>query len=266
MTAVQLKTHFALGILLLAGAGCSVRIDWKPPGGPPGVPGEPTPPPAAVPAPLPRPAAVQLPPVDTRLCTAVVILVDSSNSMLQEVKARGGKLQKQVIARRALERILESTRQKLEAKPDLDLELAIFQFNSSVEQILKMGRFDAGRATAAIGRIRASSGTAIGRALEAGYEAVHRTGCARKHILCITDGDNSSGPGPSQVARAYHDATHGEVALHFIAFDTEAKKFKFLEDLGGKVTSAADDDELEARLTEIYEKRILAEKPLDEKA
>ena len=53
--------------------------------------------------------------------------------------------------------------------------------------------------------------------------------------------------------------TGGEVEIHFVAFDTSAAQFAFLKSANGAVVEAADGAQLQARLAEIYEKRILAE-------
>ena len=46
---------------------------------------------------------------------------------------------------------------------------------------------------------------------------------------------------------------------NFVAFDTSAKHFGFLKETGGFVFEAADEKQLNERLSEIYEKRIFAE-------
>ena len=47
--------------------------------------------------------------------------------------------------------------------------------------------------------------------------------------------------------------------LHFVAFDTSAGYFSFLRDVNGQAVGAADGAELQARLTDIREKQMLAE-------
>ena len=61
------------------------------------------------------------------------------------------------------------------------------------------------------------------------------------------------------MARQLYSQTHGDVEMHFVAFDTSAEHFRFLKDTGGSAFEAADGNQLQARLTEIYEKRIFAE-------
>jgi Mg-chelatase subunit ChlD len=122
-----------------------------------------------------------------------------------------------------------------------------------------MGPFDEEAARTAIENFTVTGGTAIGLALEAGYKALYQTGCVRKHVICITDGENTSGPDPAPVARTFYEATHGDVELHFVAFDTSPKKFGFLTAVNGSVVEASDGAQLGGRLSEIYERRILVE-------
>lgn len=237
-----------------------------------GVEVKPVPPPPRVSAgekPVASPREqIALPRVEQRVCTAVAILLDSSSSMRQEVKARsGGKQPKFRLAREALERIIEHTEATLLVRADLHLELGIYQFSSDVEVLRPLRSFvSAVEARAVLEKVRPSSGTAIGRALEMGFRDLNASGCTRQHIVCITDGENTSGPSPDRIAEAFHQATNGEVAIHFVAFDIDAKKFRFLERVNGRAVEASDEAELQMQLTEIYDKRILAEAPLPEPA
>jgi von Willebrand factor type A domain len=239
------------GLALLAAAGCGEA----PPSQPPPKPGEPKPPPVV--------NRIDLPKADPRPGTAVVILVDTSGSMAQHVPdAKGKPRPKNEIAREALQGIVGHTAGWKKDHANAHLELAILNFSSRVNPVLPMGEFDAAKAEAALGKIPApNGGTAIGLAVEEAYKALYRSGCARKFVVCVTDGENTSGPGPDVVARQLHDQTQGAVQLNFVAFDTRASQFKFLAPLGGHVVEAADGGKLQAELTNIYEKRILAEAP-----
>jgi Mg-chelatase subunit ChlD len=242
---------FVTGLALLATVGC---------GGPPQ-----TQPGPKVQAPKAPPAVhrVDLPKVETRPGTAVVILVDTSGSMAQRVMdAQGQPRPKNEIAREALKGIVGYTAGWKKDHANSHLQLAIFNFSSRVNPVLPLGEFDAAKAEAALGKIPGpNGGTAIGLALEEGYKALYRSGCARKFIVCVTDGENTVGPGADVVARQLHDQTQGAVQLNFVAFDTKASQFKFLAPLNGHVVEAADGGKLQAELTNIYEKRILAEVP-----
>jgi hypothetical protein len=61
------------------------------------------------------------------------------------------------------------------------------------------------------------------------------------------------------MARQLFAQTKGDVEIHFVAFDTSARNFAFLKNVNGSVVEAADGAQLQARLVELYEKRILVE-------
>ncbi len=204
---------------------------------------------------------IDLPQADQRLCTGVVLLVDTSGSMNQKVRDRGGAEQpKHVIARAAIDRIVAYTDQWQTQHPDRVLHLGVLNFSSSAHTVMPLAAFDAATAAEAATRIPApGGGTAIGSALQEGFKALYASGCVRKYVVCITDGENTSGPPPDRVARALHGQTEGDVEIHFVAFDTSPAKFAFLSKVNGYVVEAADGAQLDARLADIYEKRILAE-------
>jgi Mg-chelatase subunit ChlD len=193
--------------------------------------------------------------------TAVVILVDTSGSMEQPVRTAEGKNQpKYQIAHQALDRIIEQTSDWKKKHADQNLQLGIYHFASSVSQVLAMGDFDAEKAQKAVARIpRPHGGTAIGKALQEGFRALDKSGCTRMFVVCITDGENTVNPPPDKVARKLYAQTGGKVELHFVAFDTSATQFRFLQDVNGHVVEARDGGQLQQELQKIYEKRILAE-------
>ena len=94
---------------------------------------------------------------------------------------------------------------------------------------------------------------------DAGRRALYRSGCMRKYILAVTDGENTRGRSPDGVAREIHRRSEGGVTIYFVAFDTDPAKFGFLKKIGGDVLHARGRAHLERVLTEIYEGRILAE-------
>jgi hypothetical protein len=204
---------------------------------------------------------IPLPQADQRLCTAVVILLDTSGSMGESVTAADGvKQPKHQIARAALDSIVAYTEQWRQSHPDRAIQLGVLHFSSSVHTSLPMGDFDANTARAALASIPGpAGGTAIGGAMLQGFQALYESGCVRKYLVCITDGQNTTGAPPQRVARQLFDQTGGEVEIHFVAFDTSAEYFAFLGDVNGYTVQADDGAQLAGRLADIYEKRILAE-------
>jgi len=204
---------------------------------------------------------ISLPQADQRLCTAVAILVDTSGSMKEAVADRqGAQKAKHAIARQALERIIAYTGQWQEKHPDRNIQLSVLNFSSSARTVLPMAEFDQQKAQTAVSKIpHPGGGTAVGDALAKGFQALYQSGCVRKYLVCITDGQNTVGPRPDRVARQLYGQTGGEVEIHFVAFDTSAGNFRFLDEVNGYTVEAADGGQLDSRLSEIYEKRILAE-------
>ncbi len=205
--------------------------------------------------------SIHLPQPAQRLGTAVVLLVDISPSMEQPVPDHAGHMRpKNRIAREALQRVIRVTDDWHKQHADSTLYLGITHFDRACSTILPMGPFDAARADAAVAKKpRPGDGTAIGLALEDGFKALYGTGCIRKHLVCITDGESNVGPPPDAVAHQLYSQTKGDVEIHFIAFDTSARHFGFLKDVNGSVVEAADGAQLQAQLVELYEKRILVE-------
>ena len=118
---------------------------------------------------------------------------------------------------------------------------------------VSIGVFSLGEAVAFGG------GTAIGDAMRVARQQLYRSGVFRKYLIVVTDGENSAGQDPAHVAREIHRRSEGSVVMYFVAFDTSATKFSFLADVGGAVVEARNGSDLEAKLAEIYEGRILAE-------
>ena len=77
----------------------------------------------------------------------------------------------------------------------------------------------------------------------------------------VTDGENTSGRNPENVAREIYQKSDGAVQVYFVAFDTSPEKFAFLKEVGGDVIGAGTGPELRSALDGIYQGKILAEAP-----
>jgi hypothetical protein len=78
-------------------------------------------------------------------------------------------------------------------------------------------------------------------------------------MLVVTDGENTSGRSPDEVAREIFQKSEHGVQIYFVAFDTSADRFGFLKDVQGEVIGAGNGTELKKALDGIYQGRILAE-------
>lgn len=207
-----------------------------------------------------------LPPIELaqptqRLGTAIVVLIDTSGSMAEPIRDLTGRPQpKNVIARDALSRIIQVTAEWNKKHADSTLYLGIINFSGVASTVLPMTPFDAAKAQAAIQTIPPpGGGTAIGLALEEGFKKLYETGCIRKHVVCITDGENTVGTPPDLMGRQLFAQTKGDVELHFVAFDVSSSSFAFLKNVNGNIHEAADGAQLQSHLVDLYEKRILLE-------
>ena len=189
---------------------------------------------------------------------AVAILIDTSGSMKEAVP--GDSRPKAVVAREALEAMFDATESLIAKRPDFAVKVGIYSFSSDASTVLPMQSFNRGAIRDALARLpRPGGGTAIGEAMLTARPDLYRAGVFRKYLLVVTDGENTAGPSPDQVAREIFQKSEQGVAIYFVAFDTSADRFAFLKQVRGDVIGAGNGVELKRALDEIYQGRILAE-------
>jgi hypothetical protein len=92
--------------------------------------------------------------------------------------------------------------------------------------------------------------------------ALDATGLRRRHLLVVTDGENTDGVSPTDVARAMERQDDAlRAPLYFVAFNVDAKAFAGVKQHGGLVLSAKDGAELATTLDELLSDKILVEAP-----
>jgi Mg-chelatase subunit ChlD len=196
--------------------------------------------------------------VDEGLGAAVAILVDTSGSMRET--AAGDSRPKSVVAREAIEAMLDATDAFVAKRPDFPIKIGIYSFSSSVRMLQPIQTYDRAAIRRALDALpRPGGGTAIGEALRESRPDLYGAGVFRKYLLVVTDGDNTSGQSPEPVAREIYRKSQGAVQVYFVAFDTTPQKFAFLKEVGGDVIAAGTGDELHTALDGIYQGKILAE-------
>jgi Mg-chelatase subunit ChlD len=189
---------------------------------------------------------------------AVALLIDTSGSMGETVA--GDREPKHRVARAAATRMLDATEALLRERPGLAVEVAVIAFAADARTILPMRPYDPAGVRAALASVEDPEGsTALGSALEEARRQLYRSGCLRKYVLAVTDGQNTVGPEPEAVAREIRHRSEGAVTVYFVAFDTDPRRFGFLRDLGGDVLAARNASDLDEVLRSVYEGRILAE-------
>lgn len=192
------------------------------------------------------------------LGAAVAILIDTSGSMGDV--ARGDARPKYLIAREALEAMLDATDAVIAKRPGFPVKVGIYSFSSHVRTLLPIQPYDRATVHTALSEVPLpGGGTAIGEAMRTARPALYRAGVFRKYLLVVTDGENTSGRSPDDVAREIWRKSEGGVQIHFVAFDVGADKFAFLKGVGGHVMTAANGDDLKKTLDQVYQGKILAE-------
>jgi Mg-chelatase subunit ChlD len=156
--------------------------------------------------------------------------------------------------------MLDATDAVVAKRAGFPIKVGVYSFSSSAETLLPIQTYDREAVRAALaGLPRPGGGTAIGEALRTARPALYRAGVFRKYLLVVTDGENTSGRSPDDVAREIWRKSEGAVQIHFVAFDTSPAKFSFLQDVGGSVLAAANGTELKKALDDVYQGKILAE-------
>ena len=196
--------------------------------------------------------------VEEGLGAAIAVIVDTSGSM-KDAPA-GDTRPKFVIAREAIEQMLDATDAFRAKRPDFPIKIGLYSFSSGVEELRPIAPYDRAAVRAALDKLPApGGGTAIGEAMREARPALYQAGVFRKYLLVVTDGENTRGRDPERVAREIFSKSEGAVQIYFVAFDTSAAKFGFLKEVGGDVVSAGTGSELRSALDGIYQGKILAE-------
>ena len=163
---------------------------------------------------------------------AAAILIDVSGSMATDVQGADGKRERKIdIARRAARDLVDQFVRYADDHTDEPVLLGLYEFSERAGQqdcrpIIAMGPPDRARADVALAAIRADGGTPIGNAMITAKRELDATGLTRRHLLVVTDGENTAGVEPERVALAIGRRPEAErPSIYFVAFDIEAARF-----------------------------------------
>ena len=207
-------------------------------------------------------------PAPAREGLALALVYDTSGSMADSVaNASGGAEPKCRIARRAADSIFDQLDAFVAgAAPgsarEVQAELIVLA-TLRARRVIPMGPFQSSAFKERIAALpRPGGGTPLGRAVQMAAEDVLASPLSRKHVLVVTDGENTEGPAPEEVLSGLREAgggLAGGVQVHFVAFDVAARVFDPVKDLGATVAGAADEIQLKDQLESILRKKILLE-------
>jgi hypothetical protein len=196
---------------------------------------------------------------------ALAIVYDTSGSMKDNITdANGQSSPKYVIANRALSAIARRIQSFATNDPSRKVEAGLFVFSGAdARQAIPFGAFDAAAFENWAQTFSNPHGnTPLGNALNSAAQAVLKSPLPRKHVLVITDGQNTAGPQPSTVMpklKEQSQAKQTTLSIHFVAFDIDAKIFEPIKKLGATVVSAANEAQLNTQLQYILQRKILLE-------
>jgi len=199
---------------------------------------------------------------------ALAIVYDTSGSMKDPVADKDGRTSpKYQIANRALiaitKRIQTFATNNAGAVPrKIDAGLFVFDRDGAREAV-KFGPFDP-KALERFAKTFAHpvGNTPLGNSLKTAGETVLASPLPRKHVLVITDGQNTAGPTPSAVLpklKRQAEEQHAMLGVHFVAFDADAHLFDSIKKQGATVVGAADETQLNSQLEYILQRKILLE-------
>ena len=198
---------------------------------------------------------------------AAAIVIDVSGSMDEKVEGKDGREERKIeIARRAARDLVEQFARYADDHRQDQVLLGIYEFSERKNRedcrpVIPMAPPDRSRADQALAALRADGGTPIGNAMIFAKHELDATGLTRKHLLLVTDGENTEGFNPDDVAAALNRRPEAErPSLYFVAFDIEASRFVRVKDAGALVLGAANAKELNSRLDALLRGKILLEK------
>jgi len=199
------------------------------------------------------------PTVQEGLGASVAILLDQSGSM-EDKPDTGGDSPKFKIARDAIAQVLAQTDSFVAAQTGFPVNIGLYVFDRRVRNVLPIAPYNRDSLRAALDDLPDPSGsTAIGDAMQQATRDLYAAGTIRKYLLVVTDGENTSGRAPDEVAREIERRSEGAVKLYLVAFDVDAGKFDFVNQVRGTVLQANNAMALRASLDTLYRGRILAE-------
>jgi hypothetical protein len=198
---------------------------------------------------------------------AAAILIDVSGSMDDRVTGEDGRRARKIdVARRAARELVEQFASYADGHPGEPVLLGIYEFSRRDSQpdcrpVIPMSAPDRARADEALSRLDPEGGTPIGQAMVTAKQALDATGLSRRHLLVVSDGENTDGFRPEDVAAAIARRPDAErPSIYFVAFDIEARRFNGVREAGGLVLSAANARELNNTLDMLLKGNILVEK------
>ena len=196
---------------------------------------------------------------------AAAILIDVSGSMEQRVAGEGAGERKIEIARRVVRDLVAEFGRYASDHPTEPVMLGIYEFSRrddqpDLRQLLPMTVVNRTVTIGDLSRVVAEGGTPIGSAMIAAKHQLDATGLSRRHLLVVTDGENTHGVAPDEVTAAIGRRPEAErPSIYLVAFDIDASQFNRVRDAGALLMAAGDAKALSETLDGLLRGKILVE-------
>jgi Mg-chelatase subunit ChlD len=199
---------------------------------------------------------------------AAIVLVDVSGSMRDRVRDADGERRRKIeIARRTATDLVAAFETYAKEHAADRVLVGVYEFSTrrkepAAREVVPLAAPDLARARLRIEEMKADGGTPIGDAMVDARRALDASGLRRRHLIVLTDGENTDGREPVVVVRAMErQQDEARASLYFVAFDVAARVFEPVKEAGGLLLSAKDGAELSATFQELLSDRILVEAP-----
>jgi Mg-chelatase subunit ChlD len=196
---------------------------------------------------------------------AAVVLVDVSGSMHDRI--RGERRRKIEAAQAAAIDLVGAFNRYATAHPETPVLVGVHEFSArsnqpAAREVIPLGKPNPLSMDSAIRDMKTGGGTPIGEAMAVARLALDRSGLKRRHLLVVTDGENTDGADPALVASVLErQPDEAKASLYFVAFDVDADTFAGVKNAGALLLSAKSGAELAATFDELLSDRILVEAP-----
>lgn len=199
---------------------------------------------------------------------AAAILIDTTGSMKDPVPGFDRQPKPKIeVAKKALLNLIGQFSAFAQKNPGKKLLVGIYEFSSrkglpSCRPIVKLGPPDLTAARRGINGLVPDGTTPIGDAMIVAKRELDATGLSQRHLLVITDGENTIGYMPGDVAKVISEEPKADqAAIYFIAFDVGAEVFDSVKAAGGLVLGADSEPQLAETLDAVLAGKILTQLP-----
>ncbi len=202
---------------------------------------------------------------------SIVLAVDCSGSM-DDYPVKRSASKKYVIASESLTEImgfLENFYNKNLKSQKIKLKIGLLRFSDNSEVMFNLTEMNDENfiklksVTSNINNFIPQYKTAIGETLSKGAEILVQSGTIFKSLIVITDGENTKGVRPEDALTAIVENLNNKntsdlpvltdsILVSFVGFDIDADVFSNLKNIGSRVTSADNKEELLSALKNIF--------------